>query len=550
MKFFILSFLLASTLVGQQLDYITQLKNQPNVPDKKYASLSAACSGAVSAGKSLVITVNWNVSTLTCAANVIFVKGGSITYTGAITLSGSLSGDLSTHFIPSGSPANPVLSGMREALYPEWFGGKGDYSLGAATGTNNCTAYQILASYGGLVKWGPGIYYSSCTLVQNKPAQYIGQGRGDACSNAITCLVFSAGTTGFINMPTARNSTIKDMWIHSLSTVAGTDNGIQIRDSWFIGDNLGISYFGHDGMYVVTDNVDDMHITNTLFNFMKGDGWHCGITTDCNVVTLQNNTAQVNGGYGFHKETGGPGTFIGNHTAGNTLGGYDMNGISDMFINNYCEAGENFNLRSNNSTFFQNLGGACTLTNYGGPSNVIFDKHFQLGSWVGPDTWPGAPIRPTYYGLRSGHFSNGYFSLWNETDSYTVFHYGPVNKLFTIPGLVALGKGVLQTNGTDGMVLYKSDSGGGGAENAYLDFHGQMGSPFAEAPYARVSSYIELNTVGAQDGSMHLKIASSGTLTDALVLKKSGAITIPGLAGGGATGACISNTGLIYRAPC
>ena len=81
----------------RMIDYRTELRSVPILTDAGQPSLDAACKSA--SGASLAITQKWTVRTMTCPANLVFT-GGTIQPASdqKVTLSGSITADLSQHF--------------------------------------------------------------------------------------------------------------------------------------------------------------------------------------------------------------------------------------------------------------------------------------------------------------------------------------------------------------------------------------------------------------------------------------------------------------------
>ncbi len=118
-----------------------------------YPSMTAACAAGVTLSTTVIVSTAVSVSTLSCAANVQMVKGGVITYTGAVAFTGGFSGDLTQHLVPSGSAASISFPGPVAEIYPEWFDPAGstdsaaaiNFAIKAATGgqTVSLGAYTI-----------------------------------------------------------------------------------------------------------------------------------------------------------------------------------------------------------------------------------------------------------------------------------------------------------------------------------------------------------------------------------------------------------------------
>lgn len=95
-------------------------------------TMAVLCPRAVAEGRTLLLFLDHVVTSLTCAANVQAFKGGSITYTGAVVMSGSFDGDQTQHFIPSGGSATLSFTGSVSAILPEWFDAAGSTDSAAA----------------------------------------------------------------------------------------------------------------------------------------------------------------------------------------------------------------------------------------------------------------------------------------------------------------------------------------------------------------------------------------------------------------------------------
>ena len=155
------------------------------------------------------------------------------------------------------------------------------------------------------------------------------------------------------------------------------------------------------------------------------------------------------------------------------------------------------------------------------------------------------------YSLSVGG-SDTIFTLRDETNNVAIWNYSALTQVFTLETGIsfALPLKITQVGSNPTLELFKNDNSGAGNISSILNFSALTGAG-AEGIYASIRSAITDNTPGAQRGNLHLLTArGSATPTIGLTLDGYGAVTIPVFAGGGATGACISNTGAIYRAPC
>lgn len=137
----------------------TGLNVATTIIDQLYASFALGCAAAVSAGQTLVVTTLWaGLSTQSCAANIQFVTGGILQPASGqtITLSGSISGDSSTHFNYSSS-GTIAITGSNQKLNARWWG------LPTAAGTlNNAISSATAGSAAFIVP--PGTWNTSTSV--------------------------------------------------------------------------------------------------------------------------------------------------------------------------------------------------------------------------------------------------------------------------------------------------------------------------------------------------------------------------------------------------
>tara|TARA_R110000822_G_scaffold76620_5_gene184220 strand:+ start:567 stop:2636 length:2070 start_codon:yes stop_codon:yes gene_type:complete len=141
----------------------------------------------------------------------------------------------------------------------------------------------------------------------------------------------------------------------------------------------------------------------------------------------------------------------------------------------------------------------------------------------------------------------------DETNNVAIWDYSALTGKFTLKtGLIFdVPLKISQIGSNPALELFKNDNTGASAISSILNFSALTGAGPTEGIYASIRSAIFDNTPGAQRGLLHLYTAQgSGTPTIGVTITGYGAVIIPALAGGGATGACIANNGEIYRAPC
>jgi hypothetical protein len=515
----------------------------------------------------MYLTRTWSgLTTQTLACNIQALANGIVKPASGqtVTLSKSFNGDLTQH-VDTSAGGVVSLAGKVAEVYVEWFGAATyTYASGISGAVNNCvpfTAASAALQSGGVLRFGNSklgqAYYSTCAITQSKPAHYKGSGRGDDCPTSPTCLVFAAATNGVINANTSRGSSVEDMWLQSLSTGTGADNGLMIGDEWFYGHNLGIDGFGNDGVYNLSNNVDFMVLSQILSENNFGDGFFCS-NSDCGEMFWHTLRSLSNHGYGYHGETGHS-RFLNLDAEFNTLGAFNMSGLSNRFDSPYCEgASTEFTYTGDWSVVTSELAGACTFLNPGGlhwvSNQLMLNGHFA-NQLVVTDANP-VTANPETYAHYSGVFGAKCYSIRDLTSSPNkdIFGYCPgggtptlefpeattFDSTVTLNGPVTFNvpvtlsnQTIKQTGSSPGLTLFKPDSSGADPENFILQFDGWNASS-AQAHYGSIYTQITSNTPGSQTGKLHLATVVGGAPVDGITLDNG-------------TAAIGSGTTIVYR---
>jgi len=353
--------------------------------DIGYTTLANACNAASGAGKTLMLTKIWSgLPTQSLACNIQAMANGLIKPASGqtVTLAGSFDGVLTQHFDTSAGGTFNMASANVSSWYIQWFGGKGDYVFGTG-GTDNCAAFTALGAIGGIEIFPSGVYYSSCqpvysvaTQIQGVGGQYTSPGSSPSPANYKTVFVFASGISGVKLAQGSRGSSFHGIWSQSLSTGSGSDNGLDIEDSW-VNVSLNVFYgFGGNGINAASAyESDDLVITQNYLLANYGNGFFCD-THLCGSINYSFNNAVNNDGVGHSPSHGGLGNIGYNYATNNTGGGYYIGGNNDTMTSNGCEgpAGTNMIVAGNFNTTWNPAYAPCSISNTGGPSNKFYDS--------------------------------------------------------------------------------------------------------------------------------------------------------------------------------
>lgn len=298
----------------------------------------------------------------------------------------------------------------------------------------NAVIGLINGSGGGDMLAPPGIYNLSGSLIPfTAPVNLRLGAAGDSQAHSATLLKFAAGKSGFRFAPGSEHSTMQGGYLHSASTVAGTDCGVIVKAQLVTLASVTCDGFGQDGFN--WDSSDGSNNDGCLdFGLLsinnKRMGFYRNAGTDTNVHVSSGAEALANGAYG-HWCNGAANKFIKPLGATNVSGDFFDNGNSNFYDHPYSEGGRNFDV-GGACAFLIALCGAFGAPKFqavgGGPvaagplqSSTILEvapggavpaflDHIGV---VGPQS----AAHPTNYSWGSGRFADGSFDLIDVTNA-------------------------------------------------------------------------------------------------------------------------------------
>jgi hypothetical protein len=325
--------------------------------------------------------------------------------------------------------------------------------------TDNLAAFNAaitaLPSSGGTLIVPRGICVLSGSVTFGKTIDLIGQGDGFSCATAGTCLKFAAGSSGLI-ISGGERSYVANMYIDSLSSALGTDDGIRVRSNSVRLERLTINNFGRDGVNVDSTGVNAN--TGTVTSVRVNGGYRHGFYfygADSNGWTLTGASVQGSAGYCYNMDYNGSNlvfnnTLIGPHAENCVLGAYIDRGSDNQYYNAYSEpgVGHTITLGANSQYSVWYLGGSALngapITNSGGnPYYQYQDSGVKSGIFrvltSDGGTKPRMNVADTAvggheYSLQSGTYGATFLSLVDVTTPANIFFYEPVSKTFRFLG--------------------------------------------------------------------------------------------------------------------
>ena len=288
-----------------------------------------------------------------------------------------------------------------------------------------------------------------------------------------TTIQFASGVTG-IDI-TKGSVTVKDLDLLSLSTGAGSDDGIRVRGGPTTLDSIGVSHFGHSGVMTQGNyptNADSWRYSNIQSYHNYGDGflWQTPCT-DNHLGVGELLSASVNGGWGFNMLCGNSNTLQSPLAQDNALGDYNIQSSFNEFRSVYCEGdtGSAFiigsgspNFVSANRVTFNAFGQCTTISNTGPTASGQEIDYFSPDNWLGKNGFylfdqPGATGNKSYW-FNVGGYAPSNLGIYDYTDSAWLFHYDPTtkwtfNQNVTVPNLTdtAMSGGPFCVHETNGL---------------------------------------------------------------------------------------------------
>lgn len=204
-------------------------------------------------------------------------------------------------------------------------------------------------STGGTIQFGPRTYTFSETIELDRTV--ILQGQGAAGSDGATILLFDPDTTGILvhyamtsSDPVRRGdrSLIKNLTVRSLGGNSG--HGIELLARANL-EYVSIENFPENGIHISADvnrtpptNANTWRMYSVLTTENGGHGLYVD-GGDTNTGVAVGLSASSNGGWGIYDSSFLGNTYLGAHTATNTLGSYksDDRNARNLFLNPYAE---------------------------------------------------------------------------------------------------------------------------------------------------------------------------------------------------------------------
>lgn len=188
-KLIVFSNLVAITLIAQQMDYNTQIKNKPGVLSDTsiYTSFSTACAAALANNLVLSINRTWTSVPTTNCTNVLEFNGGKLQPANGQTVTFKVqSAPLST-ICDISLGGHCIINTPDGMIYPQWWGAScagnpsHDDAPGIQSAINNITSVPSTSIFNaGIVRTSGGCYISSTVTVVNKSMTIRGDGWGSS----------------------------------------------------------------------------------------------------------------------------------------------------------------------------------------------------------------------------------------------------------------------------------------------------------------------------------------------------------------------------------
>jgi hypothetical protein len=334
----------------------------------------------------------------------------------------------------------------------------------------------------------PGTYTMTATLAiaQSTRLECATPGNG---SSEPCVLNFPAATTGITLLNNAAQfSTIRGFYIHSASTVSGTDDCIDQQSHAVILENLvcdGFGRYGVDTDTSVQGNANNSIYRNVRVTNSKADGFHTA-GTNSNVIDFAADDATSNTGWGF-SDASLHNLYDLAHEDTNTAGGFDFSGTSAAVLDPYCEASGTLKMEAaavDTEVWGVDYGG-CAITDSSTSSRISYWTG-SLGSafnrlQIGGAPGSGVPV----YQFNSGIYNGTALALADQTHSTNIWEYdgtngfnvlAPLKTASIVDGGIAAGTSPICPNGTGG-AFTTSGCASGSASFPLLAPNGSSGAP-------------------------------------------------------------------------
>jgi len=333
--------------------------------------------GTVSAGMRFILSFAGALTLTHNATSLILPTGADIeTKAGDIAVMESLgsgnwkciyfSNSSGSSFIQSGTGAvaTTVQTKLRESVSVKDFGAVGDgitddyAAIMAAIDSATYPGTWLTGPYvsGPAIYFPPGIYYISATIELKKRMTLFGDGSGMPYGDA-AILKFPIDTTGIIVHTITSGglthggdaSLIRGLAFYSAGGTDTTKHGIWLRGRATI-EKCYIENFPGDGYHIEASagsggltegNANNFQIIGGRVNDCGGHGLYVD-GADANAGLVLGLDCSSNGGWGIWDSSFLGNTYIGTHTASNTLGSYKTDNLNArcLFLNPYAEGGQ------------------------------------------------------------------------------------------------------------------------------------------------------------------------------------------------------------------
>lgn len=205
----------------------------------------------------------------------------------------------------------------------------------------------------GKVELPRGVMFLNGSLTLNTSVHFVGHGAGQSGGNFATTLKFPANTLGIVvkkgatgpNQNGGDASIIEGVFLQGGGGSASTAHGVDVQARIKLRD-VAIEGFAGNGINVVADIADRKNANLWALDTVSitGCGQHgiyvAGGDTNAGVATGIN--ASGNGGWGIYDSSFLGNTYIGCHTASNTLGAYKSDNLNsrNVFLGCYSEGNQ------------------------------------------------------------------------------------------------------------------------------------------------------------------------------------------------------------------
>lgn len=228
--------------------------------------------------------------------------------------------------------------------------------FGAASGQQCLAAFNAAhdslsangSFVGGTIVIPPGVYYFSGPWHISKRVRIVGAAPGDQRPTAGTALIFAENSSGIVfeNERTSVHGSGSDtsyltsVALHGSGTISG--HGIDVKAGEVQIHNCTIRTFAGNAVNIVAyavaqgTNANLFHIQNVRCIDNLGHGLYVE-GADANAGNVIGMNCRVNGGWGFYDASWLGNTYIGCHSAGNSLGDYRGTGGFSGYFNCYSE---------------------------------------------------------------------------------------------------------------------------------------------------------------------------------------------------------------------